>query len=262
MDNNPETGLSSEKLKAIQLNLPTPDEMELIDSYVGDKDELGNAEKYFIAINKIPLLAIRVDSLEYKSSFDARSKEYLQSLNILLGAIKITKSDKRFHGILELVLALGNYLNGSTNLGQTHGFKLQSLAKIADVRSPKNPSLTLLNYLADTLAMHYKEYYACLKEFGPVHEAARESSSEVGKLVINLSNGIAPILKQLESATCDKVYSQCLSTWATQASKLIEELKSKNTSVQEGLKDVLNLYGEPTSTKSDDFFWTFKWFCC
>jgi len=199
-------------------------------------------------------LAIRVDSLEYKSSFDARSKEYLQSLNILLGAIKITKSDKRFHGILELVLALGNYLNGSTNLGQTHGFKLQSLAKIADVRSPKNPSLTLLNYLADTLAMHYKEYYACLKEFGPVHEAARESSSEVGKLVINLSNGIAPILKQLESATCDKVYSQCLSTWATQASKLIEELKSKNTSVQEGLKDVLNLYGEPTSTKSDDFF--------
>jgi len=254
MDSTSEKGLSSEKLKAIQLNIPTAEEMNLIDSYDGDKSELGNAEKYFIAVNRIPLLAIRVDSLEYKSSFDTKSKELLQSFNIILAAIKIVKTDKRFHGILELILGLGNYLNGSTSLGQTYGFKLQSLVKIADVRSPKNPSFTLLHYLADTLYNHYKDYYACLKEFGPVHEAARESTSEVGKQVIALSTGIQPILKQLESATCDAAYSRSLSSWAPQASKLLEDLKSKNTAAQEGLKEVLNLYGEPNNTKSEDFF--------
>jgi len=239
MDCNPETGLSSEKLRAIQLNIPTPDEISLIESFEGDKDELGNAEKYFIAINKIALLSIRVDSLEYQSSFDVKSKELLQSLNVILAAMKVIKTDKRFHGILELVLGLGNYLNGSTNLGQTYGFKLQSLVKIADVRSPKNPSITLLNYLADTLYNNYKDYYAGLKEFGPVHEAARESTTEVGKQVMSLGSGIGPILKQLESATCDAAYSKALSSWAPQSSKLIEELKSKNAAAQEGLKDVL-----------------------
>jgi len=254
MDCSPETGLSSEKLKAIQLNIPTPDEMALIDSYEGDKDELGNAEKYFMAVNKIPLLAIRVDSLEYKSSFDVKSNELLQSLKIVLEAIKVIKTDKRFHGILELVLGLGNYLNGSTNLGQTYGFKLQSLVKIADVRSPKNPSITLLSYLADTLFNHYKDYYTCLKEFGPVHVSARESTTEIGKQVMALSTGIGPILKQLESATCDTAYSKALSSWTPQAAKLIEDLKSKNTVAQEGLKEVLILYGEPNNTKSEDFF--------
>eukprot|EP01124_Arcella_intermedia_P000839 TRINITY_DN10441_c0_g1_i2.p1 TRINITY_DN10441_c0_g1~~TRINITY_DN10441_c0_g1_i2.p1 ORF type:complete len:994 (+),score=273.62 TRINITY_DN10441_c0_g1_i2:141-3122(+) len=251
MDCDTEKGLNAEKLKAIQINLPTPDEIAMIEGYEGDKEELGNAEKYFLAVNKIPLLAVRVDSLEYKSSFDAKAAETLKSLKSLESAIKIVKSDKNFHKLMELILAIGNYLNGSTKLGQTHGFKLQSLAKIADVRSPKNPSMTLLNYMADIVM---KELAQAVKEFTPVHEAARESTVEVGKQVTLLSAGMVPIQKQLESATCDATYAKIMKSWASGADKTLTELKNKNQAVQEGFKEVLTLFGEGNTTKSEEFF--------
>jgi len=65
-----EDAFSLDLLRAILNNLPTPDELNLIETYEGNRAELGNAEKFFIAIGQVPLLAIRVSSMEYKKSFD------------------------------------------------------------------------------------------------------------------------------------------------------------------------------------------------
>jgi diaphanous 1 len=48
---------------------------------------------------------------------------------------------------LEIVLALGNYLNGGTPRGGVYGFKLDGLQKLSTVKSVDN-KLTLMNFLA------------------------------------------------------------------------------------------------------------------
>jgi len=226
----------------------------MIDGYEGDKTELGNAEKYFMAISKIPLVELRVNSLEYKSTFDANSKDILQSVNVLVAAIKILKNDKRFQQLLEVVLALGNYLNGSTKLGQTHGFKLQSLAKLADVRSPKNPTVTLINFLADFLPKDYPALFQSLREFSPIHEAARESTTEITKQITELQAGYTKIKQHLESQSCDVTYSTVMRSWAQNAQKLIEDLTQKKDVIINGYKEVVVMFAESNTTKSEDFF--------
>jgi len=252
MDTKPDTGLSIEKLVAIKLNLPTPEELSMIESYEGDKEELGNAEHYFMTVSKIPQLEVRVNSLEYKSTFDQKVKDLSRSLKILLDAIRIVDSNKNFHRLFEIVLAMGNYLNGSTKLGQTHGFKLQSLAKIGDVKSPKNPTISLNNYLAEYL--DNAKLLENLKEFSPIHEASRESSTEFGKNVMELSKGIEPINAHLQLPNCDSHYTNTMKSWAADAVKITTDLTQKNQTVIEGIKKVTALFAEPPSTKSEDFF--------
>jgi len=252
MDSSPETGLSTEKLIAIKSNIPTAEELALIEGYEGDKEELGNAEHYFMAISKIPLLEVRVNSLEYKSTFDQKAKDLSRSLKILLDAIRIVESNKNFHRLFEIVLAMGNYLNGSTKLGQTHGFKLQSLAKIGDVKSPKNPTLSLNNYLAEYL--DNAKLLENFKEFGPIHEASRESSNEVGKNVVELTKGLEPINAHLQLPICDVSYTNTMKTWAGEAVKITADLTQRNQTVIEGIKKAVALFAEPPSTKSEDFF--------
>ena len=53
--------------------------------------------------------------------------------------------------MLEVVLALGNYLNGGTVRGGAHGFRLETLLKLQSIKSTDN-AITLLNYLAELLS--------------------------------------------------------------------------------------------------------------
>ena len=59
-------------------------------------------------------------------------------------------SSKYQISLLELVLALGNYINGSTFRGGAFGFKLTSLQKMLEVKQ-NNGKGTLMHYLVDLL---------------------------------------------------------------------------------------------------------------
>jgi len=205
-----------------------------------------------MAVSKIPQLELRVNSLEYKSTFQNKSKDLLATLKIVLSTIKIIDSDARFHRLFEIVLAVGNYLNGSTKLGQTHGFKLQSLAKIGDVKSTKNSSLTLNHYLAEYLAS--EKLIENFKDFSSIHEAARVSTTELGKNVIELVKGLDPINAHLSGPNCDQSYITVMKDWAAEALKINTDLTQKNQLVIEGYKKVTALFAEPPSTKSEEFF--------
>jgi len=51
-----------------------------------------------------------------------------------------------FKKILEAILAIGNYMNGSTARGGAYGFKLDALTKLHTIRSV-DPKITLVNDL-------------------------------------------------------------------------------------------------------------------
>jgi len=235
--------------------------VSLIDSYDGDKTELANAEKYFMAISRIPMLCLRVSSLTYKTSFETKSKDLKKSLSNLLQAINLITSDKRFHKLLEIILALGNYLNANTNRGQTYGFKLNSLAKIGDVKSPKNPSMSLLNYLADLVFVNAEtSLLPLIRDFTSVHEAARESTTELSSQVNQLTEGINPIKLHLQSEDCDENFKNAMGTWVPTAEKIVQDMVKQNEDLNTGLQSLLSYFGESSTMKSEDFFGTISSF--
>jgi len=246
--------LSLEAITAVLNSLPSPDEIKMLEAYEGERTELGNAEKYFLSIGSIPLLSQRVNSLVYKKTFDVKSKEAEDSLNILTSATTAVKTNNRFHQIMEIVLALGNYLNGNTTRGGYYGFKVQTLARMTEVRSVKKNNITLLHYLATLLERDHADLLRCQSEFGCVLEAARENMtetlSEINKLVV----GLAQIRTMLSSAVCDAKYKAEMEPFLPKATQRLETLVKRGQNLQQILADILLFFGESSSTKAEDLF--------
>lgn len=68
---------------------------------------------------------------------------------VFQGSKQLMKS-KRLQKLLEIVLALGNYMNRGQR-GNAKGFTIQSLNNMVDTKSSINKQITLLHYFVDTV---------------------------------------------------------------------------------------------------------------
>jgi len=101
----------------------------------------------------VPHYETRLQSLQLKLSFAERATEIRQLAGQIAGAINDVGSNDNFKRLLEIILALGNYLNGGSFRGAAWGFHFQSLASLAQVKSI-NRGQTLLHYLAEYVERH------------------------------------------------------------------------------------------------------------
>ena len=92
-------------------------------------------------------------------------------MTTISNAVGLLKGSKRFHTLLELLLALGNYINGNTARGAGYGFRIDSLHQVKDMRG--NGSRTLLSYLVTVLERDHQDLLKLSSEFEPVREAQR-----------------------------------------------------------------------------------------
>ena len=73
-----------------------------------------------------------------------------QDLELLEQACEQLKSSRSLVKILEMVLAVGNHLNGGSFRGAARGFKLDALLKLMDVKGC-NKKTTLLHFVVSEL---------------------------------------------------------------------------------------------------------------
>jgi dishevelled associated activator of morphogenesis len=100
----------------------------------------------------------------------------MESLDTELHACKETRSSKKFQKLLEFILAIGNYMNGSTTRGEAWGFKLDSLPKMLDVKSSVDPKVSLLHFVAQEMERFNPEHADLIEDFPHLEAAVRGSS--------------------------------------------------------------------------------------
>lgn len=64
------SGLSLQQLETLVKMEPTKEEETKLKSYKGDINELGSAEKFVMAIMKIPFAFLRIEAMLYKETFE------------------------------------------------------------------------------------------------------------------------------------------------------------------------------------------------
>lgn len=69
----------------------------------------------------------------FRRRFDMQLAEIMPDLGIVRSAAIELRSSERFRGVLQVVLALGNALNGGTFRGNAGGFQLDGLLKVSSV---------------------------------------------------------------------------------------------------------------------------------
>ena len=192
-----EAFLTADNTQKLLNILPTPDEIGTIQAYEGDPNSLGPVETFFSAIAAVPRLEQRLKCWMATLLFDDNVMQIREKIEAIGKGTRAIKASKGFPKSLEVVLAVGNYLNGTSARGGAYGFRLDILSKLNDVKASSRQKGTLLNYIA-TQIDKIPQCKELVTELNPVHEAAEFSLSQAENDCKTIQLSLNLIKKELE----------------------------------------------------------------
>ncbi|KAG6578254.1 formin-homology 2 domain-containing protein [Phytophthora cinnamomi] len=260
-------GLTLEQLVGINEFLPTSEEAALVSGYTGDKEMLGEAEKFILEIAKVKRYAPRMESLVYKLSFTSRSAELAVSLAHLQKAGEEVKGSRLLKILLAMVLKLGNTLNGSGEENGIKGFTVDSLLRLGHTKAV-NQKTTVLHYLVRLVKKNHPQVLDFQDELRSVPLAARESfdtiDDEYKKLdrgLTSLNNELALLEKQAVESLGLEVTIKSMQTAGSDIEAQMKALKEGIDRAREEVSSVLDYFGEDPKRNPTEFFTTLASFC-
>lgn len=83
----------------------------MLKSFEGDKEKLGNAEKFFLTLIQLPAFKIRIDGLVLKDEFNVTLDSLLPNISAFVSACQHLLENESFKMFLRYVLHAGNFMN-------------------------------------------------------------------------------------------------------------------------------------------------------
>uniref|UniRef100_A0A4W5NHC9 FH2 domain-containing protein n=1 Tax=Hucho hucho TaxID=62062 RepID=A0A4W5NHC9_9TELE len=118
--------------------LPTEGEVKMLRQYERDRkpvDALSDEDRFMLQFSRIERLAQRMSIITFMGNFQDNIQMLTPQLHAIIAASVSIKSSQKLKKILEIILALGNYMNSSKR-GAVYGFKLQSLDLVKHTHYP------------------------------------------------------------------------------------------------------------------------------
>lgn len=107
--------------------------------------------------------------LQYWEKFEQLRK----SLGIVLEASDALRNSEQFKKLLQLILLLGNYMNGASQQGGAFGMRIDSINKLADTKASDESQLTLLHCLVGIVRRQFPAILEFLKDLKDIPQATR-----------------------------------------------------------------------------------------
>ncbi len=116
----------------------------------------------------------RLKALKFVKEYQEKSDDLRERLNRSYNLFKSLPENEKLLSILKNVLAIGNYLNGTSARGGAYGFKLDALEKLGELKMQSNTKKTLLCYVIEVIERKqgidvvdinekYEDYELCSK---------------------------------------------------------------------------------------------------
>ena len=154
--------LSMETVELLQRMVPVQAEIEAYRKYTTegkDIEKLTEEDRLMRQFAAVERFETKLKIMSFMSTFDENMrmvKPQVETVNI---ASKSLRNSKKMKKILEIILALGNYMN-SHKKGACYGFKLQSLDSLT-ITKTSDKKANFVHYLADLVDKKFPE----LKDF-------------------------------------------------------------------------------------------------
>ncbi|KAE8913668.1 hypothetical protein PF005_g6862 [Phytophthora fragariae] len=250
--------LGSEVLNVLISISPTLEEIDMLKNYDGDVKLLGNVEKFFLDLLTIPRYTQRIKCFRYKLQFENRILETQAQLDTLVAATdQVVESDK-FRRILENILAIGNYLNGSTPRGGAYGFKLDTLMKLHTLKSV-DPRVTLMHFLLRQLEEKAPDVITFAGEVPHIVEAKRLSLDQLRADLSSYNTELAMLKGQVGASKNDHIegdkFYEVMTPFAKDAEEVLEELGRDFNGLETSYQELVGSFGEdPRKVGPMEFF--------
>uniref|UniRef100_A0A7N6B076 Formin-like 2a n=1 Tax=Anabas testudineus TaxID=64144 RepID=A0A7N6B076_ANATE len=137
---------------------PTENEVKILRQFEKERkplESLTDEDRFMMQFSKIERLMQKMTIMAFIGNFCESIQMLTPQLHAVIAASVSIKSSQKLKKILEIILALGNYMNSSKR-GAVYGFKLQSLDLLLDTKSTDR-KLTLLHYIANVVKEKYSQ---------------------------------------------------------------------------------------------------------
>jgi hypothetical protein len=177
--------------------------------------------------------------------------------------VKELKENKHLKKVLELILALGNYLNGGTNKGQAHGFRPNEINKLKNTKSASDSSVTLLHFLVLAVDKSIPEAAEFTKELKDVDKAARVELSflqgEAAKLRASMRKVESEI--KVPQVSTDDQFQPVMTAFFEDKDPVVQGVWERVDKLEKDAHDVIRYFGEdPSKMPMEELFGIFKLF--
>uniref|UniRef100_A0A8C2ZBE1 FH2 domain-containing protein n=1 Tax=Cyclopterus lumpus TaxID=8103 RepID=A0A8C2ZBE1_CYCLU len=221
--------------------LPTEAEVKLLRQYERDRkplEALSDEDRFMMQFSRIERLNQRMSIMTFMGNFTDNVQMLTPQLHAMIAASVSIKSSQKLKKILEIILALGNYMNSSKR-GAVYGFKLQSLDLLLETKSTDRKQ-TLLHYIANVVREKYPSKCLFYNELHYVDKAAAVSLENVLCDVKELQRGMELTWRE----------------FSVQHNALLKDFISRHEArlSKDAFEDVVKFFGESSKTMPPSVF--------
>uniref|UniRef100_A0A3B5LEW8 Formin-like 3 n=1 Tax=Xiphophorus couchianus TaxID=32473 RepID=A0A3B5LEW8_9TELE len=230
--------------------LPTEVEVKVLRQYERERrplDQLAEEDRFMLLFSKIERLTQRMNIITFVGNFADSIGMLTPQLNAIIAASGSVKSSPKLKRMLEIILALGNYMNSSKR-GSVYGFKLQSLDLLLDTKSTDR-KMTLLHYIALIVKEKYPELANFYNELHFVDKAAAVSLENVLLDVRELGKGMELIRRE-----CSLHDHPVLKGFVQASDPQLDKLQRDSKTAEEAFNSVVSYFGESAKTTPPSVF--------
>uniref|UniRef100_A0A8B9F6Z3 FH2 domain-containing protein n=1 Tax=Amazona collaria TaxID=241587 RepID=A0A8B9F6Z3_9PSIT len=224
--------------------LPTEAEAKALRQYERERkplEELADEDRFMLHFSKVERLPQRMAIMAFLGNFADNLQMLTPQLNAIIAASASVKSSQKLKHMLEIILALGNYMNSSKR-GAVYGFKLQSLDLLLDTKSTDR-KMTLLHFIALTVREKYPELATFWQELHFVEKAAAVSLENVLLDVKELGRGMELLRRE-----CGLHEHSVLRGFLASSEGKLERLQRDARTAEDAYNTVVRYFGESPKT--------------
>jgi hypothetical protein len=197
--------LSLESLQSVSSCLPSDDEVKKLAAAAEKTDAtLPKVESFLLELSHISHLSLRLDAWCFMKQAPARLAGLRVQADLMSRSCKEVLNSGKLKELLALVLSLGNALNASSSRKNVAtGFKLETLLKLAELRSPLDGQVTLLRYLVGVVERDLPALLSFDKEIASVGDAALVATPSLASELCTASTELASLRQRIHQAEGD-----------------------------------------------------------
>ncbi|KFO90360.1 Formin-like 3, partial [Buceros rhinoceros silvestris] len=241
-------------------SLPTENEVKVLRLYERERkpiENLSDEDRFMMQFSKIERLMQKMTIMAFIGNFAESIQMLTPQLHAIIAASVSIKSSQKLKKILEIILALGNYMNSSKR-GAVYGFKLQSLDLLLETKSTDRKQ-TLLHYISNVVKEKYQHVSLFYNELHYVEKAAAVSLENVLLDVKELQRGLDLTKREYSMHDHNTMLKEFIQNNEGKLKKLQDDAKIAQAVnvcfLQDAFDDAVKYFGEnPKTTPPSVFF--------
>uniref|UniRef100_UPI00358F7C6A formin-like protein 2 n=2 Tax=Myxine glutinosa TaxID=7769 RepID=UPI00358F7C6A len=207
-----------------------------------DGSSLCPEDHFMLLFGRVKRLKQRLDILSLLGNFTDMFTQFSPNIDALIAASRSIKSSEKMKKILELVLAFGNYMNGSKR-GAVYGFKLQSLDLLSQTKTTDRKQ-TLMHYLEKVVKNRFPEINNFHDDFCFLEKAGKVSLEGMAEGMQELQKGMELAQREVSLHDCSTLLQEFVSKNGPILNKLSEDYKT----AKEVYQTTVEFFGETPKT--------------